>query len=85
MPVNVKEGSFGLFYHSICCKISNNSKGPLVTLLNFRQKSHTEPEKNERGDPIDSFDFVCYVKMEKKREDFLCKLRRSSSLEVLKK
>ena len=23
-------------------------------------------KKNERGDPIDSFDFVCYVEMEKK-------------------
>ena len=46
MPENVKAGSFEIFKHPFCCKLSKQSKGELFgAIQKFWKKSHSA-EKN---------------------------------------
>ena len=53
VPKNVKRGSFLIYKHAFCSKITKNSKGdPLGTLKKFRNKVSQCRKKIERGDPL---------------------------------
>ena len=47
-PEKVKGGTFGIFKHPICCKISKKLKGPFAEKI-FKEKNLTVPKKLKGG------------------------------------
>ena len=66
MPEKVKGGPFKFFKHPICCKISKRWRHSF-----FFKKCHTAGKK-QKGGPLVSSGFVCYVKKRENDRRILC-------------
>ena len=71
VPKNVKGGPFWIYKQTFRCKISKNSKGgPFVDIKKISKKSRTVPKKIQRGDPLGTSGFVCFLeKVKNERGD----------------
>ena len=71
MPKNVKGGTLLDLLTNIPLQNSKNSKGgPFGDIKKFSKKSRTVPKKIQRGDPLGTSGFVCFLeKVKNERGD----------------
>ena len=67
MPKNVKGGTLlDLLTNIPLQNIKNSKGGPFGDIKKFSKKSRTVPKKIQRGDPLGTSGFVCFLEKVKK-------------------